>query len=399
MTRIPAAEHGERLTRLEALIAEAGLDVFVVSAADSIHYLTGVVYEPIERPFFILVRPGRPAALLVPALEREHMKEAATVAARDVMTYWEYPAPPGQGWPERLREMLGDAARVGVEPTLSQEIAGELADRGLCTAPLVERLRLVKSPAEVAMIRRAARYADLGVEQLLAASYPGAMVAEGFAGTRAVTLRMAREVEGWDPAISKVIMATWAAPRSAQPHSIPRLDDRLGEGPHVALVLTRVNGYAAECERTYFTAPPSREVRAAFDVMMEARRRAFARVRPGVPCAELDAEINAFLKQEGHDAHRLHRTGHGFGLGNHEGPWVAEGSRDALAEDMVISIEPGIYLPGVGGVRHSDTVLVTARGAEPLTRQPVDLAALDLSQRRSPVARLRGVWIRRALGL
>jgi Xaa-Pro dipeptidase len=143
------------------------------------------------------------------------------------------------------------------------------------------------------------------------------------------------------------------------------------------LVLTRVNGYAAESERTFFTAPPTEEMQRAFEAMREARRRAFAMIRLGLPCSDLDASVNEFLRGEGYfgEEQRLHRTGHGIGLGNHEGPWVAEGSTDVLDENMVVSIEPGIYLQGEhgGGYRHSDTVLVTREGHEVLTRLPSDL--------------------------
>src|SRR5205807_935651 len=111
--------------------------------------------------------------------------------------------------------------QIGVEPTLRQEIAQQLCAHPVRVAPLVERLRLVKSDAEIQMIRRAARYADFGVERLLATSYFGATVAEGFAETRAVTSRIIREVDDWEPLTTKVVMATWAAPGSAMPHSVP----------------------------------------------------------------------------------------------------------------------------------------------------------------------------------
>ena len=101
-------------------------------------------------------------------------------------------------------------------------------------------------------------------------------------------------------------------------------------------------------------------------------------IRPGVACGELDAATNDFLRAEGYagEERRLHRTGHGIGLGNHEAPWVAEGSTDVLAENMVISVEPGIYIKGEGGYRHSDTVLVTRAGCECLTRYPSDIGSL-----------------------
>jgi Xaa-Pro dipeptidase len=134
--------------------------------------------------------------------------------------------------------------------------------------------------------------------------------------------------------------------------------------------------------------------------MLEARSIAFGMIRPGVACGEIDAAVGDFLKAEGYDgeARRLHRTGHGIGLGNHEAPWIAVGSNEVLAENMVISIEPGIYLDGElpGGFRHSDTVLVTGDGFECLTHLPTALGALDQLGWR-PVARLRGLLVRRAL--
>ncbi len=400
MLRISSEEHRRRLESLQAGVAEAGLDLFIVTAFDSLYYLTGAGFEPLERPFFLLIRPRDAPVLLVPKLEHEHMKKARNIAEQDIRTYWEYPAPAGRGWPDAIQQLIGKAKEIGVEPTLPQEIAVELKGYTIRVAPLVERLRLIKSDTEIALIRRAARYADLGVHRLLKASYSGATVAEGFAQTRLVTSRIIREVDDWDPVTTKVVMATWAAPRSAMPHSIPDLNDRLREGPHVALVLSRVNGYSAESERTYFTAPPSGEVRKAFEAMTEARRIAFGMIRPGVQCSEVDAVVNDYLRNKGYSGEdrRLHRTGHGIGLGTHEAPWIAEGSEDRLAENMVISVEPGIYLPGVGGVRHSDTVLVTKDGHETLTRFPVALGSLIIGGWK-PATRIVGRLVRWKLRL
>jgi Xaa-Pro aminopeptidase len=392
---IPRNEYLERLERLRQRVAEAGLDLFIVSSEDSIYYLTGVSYKPLERPFFILVRPSAAPVLLVPALEQQHLRAAPNV--EEVHHYWDYPAPVGQGWADRLLALLGDCRHVGLEPSLSQEVAGRLAHLSPRALPLLEELRRVKSPAEVHMLREAARYADLGVHKLLEASYHGVSELELFSQGRAVQLQIMRE-SGYDVLTSSVLMGSWPAPLSAQPHGVPTIADRLGDGPHIALSFLRVNGYAAECERTYFLSPPRSEEKAAFAAMMEARRRAFALVRPGASCAEIDATTRDFLRQEGYGEHLLHRTGHGFGLGNHEAPWVAEGSTDILAENMFISIEPGIYLPGVGGFRHSDTVRVTRDGHESLTRFPVDLASLTLSAHK-PLHRLKGMMVRRVAGV
>ena len=398
--QISTEEHLHRLRALQRRVKERDLDMFIVSSFESIFYLTGAGFEPLERPFFLLVKAERAPVLLVPKLDQEHMTKACGIDNDNIITYREYPAPTASGWPSRLKEILPERGQIGVEPTVRREITDQLQDFSLRTDPLIEQLRLIKSHAEVEMIRRAARYADFGVQRLLSASYFGATVAEGFAETRTVSAKIIREVENWDALTTKVLMATWPAPRSAMPHSVPALDERLKEGPHVALVLTRVNGYAAESERTYFTTPPSREARAAFAAMTEARRLAFDMIKPGLPCNDLDSAVNDFLSEEGYgdEDQRLHRTGHGIGLGTHEAPWLAEGSEDRLSENMVISVEPGIYLKGNGGIRHSDTVLVTEDGHELLTSFPMQLDSLVI-QGWKPIAQLKGRLLRRSLRL
>lgn len=392
---ITPQEYQSRMTRLQQAVAAEDLDLFLVSAEESILYLTGVSYSPLERPFFILVYPRAEPQLLVPMLERDHLAGAPSVT--QVHAYWDYPAPPGGGWAERLLDLVGDVPALGVETTLPAEILGALTGLNPIVLPLVERLRLVKSPAEIELLRHAARYAGLGVQRALAVAYQGASLLELFGQGRAVQTRMLREV-GYDPLLSSVLVGAWPAPGSAMPHDVPSVAARLREGPHIALALIRVHGYCAECERTAFTVPPGPELRAAFAAMEEARRRAFALARPGFSCAEIDAAALDFLRDEGYGDRLLHRTGHGFGLSTHEGPWVAEGSADLLAPGMLISVEPGIYLPGVGGVRHSDTVLITGDGYECLTRYPTDLQSLTIRGAK-PWARFMGALTRRVAGL
>jgi Xaa-Pro dipeptidase len=392
---ITKQEYLLRMANLQRKTSDKGLEAFLVSSEESIYYLTGVSYRPLERPFFIVVWPASPATLLVPMLEKEHLRAAPNVG--QVLTFWDYPSPAGQGWAERLLEILGRVSLLGIEPSLPQEIFRYLSGFSPQVLPLMEQLRLIKSPDEVRMVRQAARYADLGVEKVIASSYTGVSELELFAQGRAVQLQIMKDTD-YDVLTTNVLVGAWPAPLSAQPHGVPTIADRLKEGPHIALSLLRVNGYAAECERTFFLAPPAPQVQKAFDAMQEARRRAFALVRPGVSCAEIDAVANGFLRQEGYGDQLLHRTGHGFGLGNHEGPWVAEGSKDVLQENMLISLEPAIYLPGVGGVRHSDTILVSNDGYELLTHYPTDREALTIRSSK-PFARLRGVVVRRAVGM
>jgi Xaa-Pro dipeptidase len=386
-------EYLERINRLQKKVSENGLDAFIVSGEGSIYYLTGVSYFPLERPFFIIVKPGTLPVLLVPALEKVHLGQAPNIDK--VYDYWDYPAPSSQGWSERLVQILDGVKKLGVEATLPLEIYGQLAAFTPLALPLVEELRLIKSPAEIEMIRQAAHYTDAGMQLMIKTAYYGVCEIELFSQARTVQMQIMKEV-GYDALTTSVQTGAWPAPLSAHPHEFPSVSDRLWGGPNVAMSFMRVNGYAAECERTFFVAPPASRVKDAFADMTEARNKAFALLKPGVLCDEVDIAANGYLKEKGYGQYLLHRTGHGIGLGNHEGPWVAEASGQVLAENMVISIEPAIYIPDLGGVRHSDTVLITKDGYERLTHHPVDIKSLTITQSK-PVNRLKGSIVRKAL--
>lgn len=390
---ISKAEFLQRMEKLQRKVAENELDAFLVSSEESIYYLIGVSYRPLERPFFIIVHPDRAATLIVPALEEQHLRNAPNVGK--VLSYWDYPAPAGRGWMDLLRQGLEGVARLGIEPSQTQEISWILSHYSPRPYALVEEIRLVKSPAEIEMLRQAARYADLGIKRVIKTSYYGVSDLELFSQGRSVQMRIMKETE-YDVLTTSVLVGAWPAPLSAQPHGVPKLSDRLKDGPHIALALVRANGYAAECERTFFTAHPTQEQVDAFEAMLEARRRAFNLARPGVLCSELDLVAKQYLIDKGYGAYLLHRTGHGFGLGSHEGPWVAEGSQDILRENMLISIEPGIYLPDIGGIRHSDTYLITSSGCEPLTHFPTELKKLVILPFK-PLKRLTGFFMRWAV--
>src|SRR4026207_2366559 len=125
MCHIPVPEYRQRFESLQISVRNAGLDAFIVSAFDSIYYLTGAGFEPLERPFFLIVPADGAPTLLVPKLDHEHMKKAHNIASDQIRTYAEYPAPVGLGWPERLRESIGATNQIGVEPTRRQESAQE----------------------------------------------------------------------------------------------------------------------------------------------------------------------------------------------------------------------------------------------------------------------------------
>ena len=383
-------EFSGRMTRLQQAVEDSGTDVFLVTGQESIYYMTGASYKPLERPFFIIVWPDR-ASLLVPKLEQAHMSKAR--GFDQVEAYWEYPSKPGEGYMDKLAAMLADAKTVGIEPSCKAEVAAYLTGKTVRVLPLVETLRLVKSEAEVAAVRAAAKLADTGIALMRGAAYPGVTPMEEFSVAKKLQTKVVM-TGVYEPLECEFLTACWPAPFSAQPHSIPPLGERLGKGPAQMMCFLRVNGYAAECERTVFVCPPSKEEAELFGHMTAAREAAFALVRPGARAEDVDAAARSYFEKYGLEKYMLHRVGHGIGMGNHEGPWISEGSPHVLAENMIISVEPGLYIPEIGGFRHSDTVLVTKDGYERLTTHPTSLEDVMIRGAKAG-KRLKGALIRK----
>jgi len=391
---MPEMHIGDRIDRVKTELRQKGLDAYIVSTEENIWYLTNLVYKPEERPFFIVVPvDGRPT-LVVPALEERHLGTLPVDCL--VVAYPEFPSQAGAGWADALQSTVGAARSVGIEGKMKAYVSAELRGLSLVVDDIVEGLRLEKSAYEIGMIRKSAGIASSAMERLLKGLYKGASVVESFMASKPVQTALIKSGE-FNPLSTYLLTAAWPSPSSSMPHSVPGLDERYGAGPNVAMCYFRINGYAAECERTFFLEPPSAEDRERFGDMTEARRRAFATLRPGVLCSEIDEAANGFLRAKGYGGNILHRTGHGIGLGNHEEPWLARGDDRPLRENMVVSIEPGIYFDADGGYRHSDTVLITNDGYEILTDFPVSLEESIVHGRL--VSRIKGRIVRSALGL
>ncbi|MEJ6394582.1 Xaa-Pro peptidase family protein [Gymnodinialimonas sp. 2305UL16-5] len=370
-------EYTHRVEALQKQIATARLDAFLVTATDSIYYLTGLRYEPFERVFFLLVRPEGEIEVVTPRIEAENM---GTIPVQHrIVEYTDYPAPAGETYLDALASVLKQTERVGVEPTMEAQLLSALGDWGPEVVPLIERLRLVKSRTEILQIEKAAHYSDLGLRMVMDAAKTGTSVQSGYDCIPALRKAIEDGEGRLDQYTSSIWLGAWASPFSAQPHRFPEPSDMYGPGPIVGLSFLRVNGYSAETERTFFVEKPAAEEAEVFETMRAACAIAYERLRPGVSAHDVDHAVMTFLRREGFGDNLLHRTGHGIGMGGHEGPWVAEGSDDILAENMVISVEPGIYWRGEGGYRHSDTVLITEDGYRKLTEFSDTLDAMTLA--------------------
>jgi len=166
--------------------------------------------------------------------------------------------------------------------------------------------------------------------------------------------------------------------RSSMPHGVAS-DKVMERGDFVTFDFGAMyNGYHSDMTRTIVLSKASDEQKKLYSIVLEAQTRGVAFIREGVTGAEVDAVCRDYIKEQGYGSNFGHGTGHGVGLDIHELPVASPRSKDVLTENMVVTVEPGIYLPGHMGLRIEDTVIVTKEGCEILTQTPKDLIELDV---------------------
>lgn len=282
------------------------------------------------------------------------------------------------GWMEelgsRLEEVVGDGA-VGFESdrvtVRDRKRLDEVAPGTSWTAVegLVEEMRERKSDDEVDRIRSAARLADRVLEEFLPEVEEGATEAE-----LAAELDYRLRIAGSDGVAFDTIVA--AGPRSALPHARPT-GRELRPGDLLLIDFgARVRGYCSDMTRVFCLGAPSEWQRSLHGAVEAARRAALDAVEAGVEAAAVDAAARRALEERSLEEHFGHSTGHGIGLEVHEDPVLSGRSDERLREGHVVTVEPGAYLEGRGGVRVEDDVAVRADGPELLTRSPRGLREL-----------------------
>lgn len=386
-----------RIKNLQLAMKESDYDAYIVTAEEDIWYFTNITYKPEERPFFLIITKyvHHDPILIVPKLEESHVKKG--IFDYEIITYWDYPSPEGENWFDVVNTYLQSFDKIGIENNVTAEVYFKLQAKEIVPSQLVKKQRKVKSAYEIEQITRSASVCDEAIDTILKSVYKGATVVEPFALSRQVQMELIKSQQ-FDPITTSLLSAVWPAPISAMPHSVPELDDRLGDGPNVAMAYYRINGYAAECERTFFLSPPTNEERELFHHMLEARRIALELVTAGMKVADIDGATRAYFEKHGLGDTLLHRTGHGVGVNNHEAPFIAEGSDEVLEENMVITIEPGIYVEELGGFRHSDTLVVLKDGYRLLTKKKISLDDLVITKNNLK-AQLKGKVMQRVLNL
>jgi Xaa-Pro dipeptidase len=379
----PALDLAARIDRLRSVLTAENLDAAVVLAPANIAYLSGFQALLYSRPIYLTIGEGW-TELIVPGLEEEHAGQANAVD--HVTVYYEHPekGQPGENAPDTLAARLQarGVRHVGLEYNVAPIALRERLERdGLTTAdvsPAILRMRLIKEAGEIALMREAAALARIGVMTTLEAAVPGAsQLAIESLGTNAILDAAPRLTPG---ATINLLQFTTSGPETSLPHLITTTRRLTSPDLVIHSRQVSVDGERAELERTFAIGGMDAETRRIFEVAEEAQLAAIAAIGPGVPMREVDRAARAIIQAAGLGDYSIHRTGHGLGIEAHEAPYIRWDVEDPLEVGMVVSIEPGIYIPGLRGARHSDTVVVTAGGHEVITDAPRGADNLILHQ-------------------
>ncbi len=342
----------DRAKELYDLHAESGLSGILIVSPENVRYLTGFAHP---RDAWAWVDEHGVTLLTGPLYENE--LKGSPLPYRILKT---------RDWAEALKSMAN--GRIGFEAD-ALSFAQYRRLQAAWPAELVpledplSPLRIKKSPEEVELIATAARIADQALAEVMPMLRPGTSERE-----IALALECSMKRLGAEGAAFDVIVAS--GERGAYPHA-EASERRLAEGELVTIDWgATYRGYHSDATRTYALGSPPEPSAQILRAVSDAEAAALDAVRPGIKGSELDALARQVLARYGLEDHFIHALGHGVGLAVHEGPRLARGDATLLEPGMVITIEPGVYVPGVGGARVEDLVLVTEEGHRVLTQAP-----------------------------
>ena len=357
-------DYRARQRRLEAALFASGADALLVTHLANVRYLCGFTGSSgmvaLARGRRVLITDGR-----YTTQARQEARGLRVVIARGPLLE------EAAAWLGRQR-----ARRIGVEAQHMTLAARSALVRLLPSKArlkplegLVERQRMIKEPGEVALIRAAVRLGSSLFSRALKVLRPGVTEAE-VAGEIEYAARRA----GAQGMSFETIVA--GGGRSALPHGIASSQPIPNKGFVVLDFGVILGGYCSDMTRTVHMGRAPGKSREMYQVVREAQEKAIAAVRPGVKAGEVDYAARSVLQKAGLGRYFTHSTGHGLGLEIHEPPRLGKGQDEVLEPGMVVTIEPGVYVAGRGGVRIEDVAMVTAGGCEILTPTTKELIEL-----------------------
>ncbi|MBI5238400.1 MAG: aminopeptidase P family protein [Deltaproteobacteria bacterium] len=365
----------KRLEALKTKLVESGLDAFLVTDIRNIRYLSGFTgssaYLAVGRTSACLLTDSRytlqaeeetrGSGIRLKIYKRRGLEEAARRLSSFVCSRVSSRARPSNAGFEGNVLSFDDFTRLkkSVKGAKLKSLPG-----------IVRTLRRSKDVEEIKTIREAARILDAGFAAAKRTLRPG--ISEGHVASIIEAAFKRNGAEG--PAFETIVASGM---RSALPHG--RAGDKLLEkGEFVVIDCgALLQGYNTDETRTFFVGRPGRLHKKVYQAVLDGQTRAIEKIRPGVRASRIDMAARGAISAAGFGKYFVHSTGHGVGLDVHEPPVIGPKSKDVLEEGMVITVEPGIYIPGWGGVRIEDMALVTRSGFELLTNSPRGLGLFD----------------------
>lgn len=353
------------LDKLQTYLGDNKLDAAYISNPMTIAYFTGYEMDPHERIFALLVFKNAAPFIFAPALNVEEAKNSAWDG--DVYGYLDHENP-WQLIADRVNSRIGNVNNFAIEKdhlTVDrlQKLKSAFPNTNFCAdlSGFIAQLRLIKTPAEVEHLKAAGAEADFAFKVGFAALKTG------------VTERSVASQIDYQLQIQHGIMHTsfesivQAGENAANPHLGPTMT-KIKPNELVLFDLGfMAEGYASDSSRTVAFGEPSAKLREIYEVDREAQQAALEAAKPGITAEELDGVARQIIAKAGYGKYFIHRLGHGIGKVVHEKPAIMQGNKLELQPGMCFSIEPGIYIPGLGGVRIEDCGVVTEHGFDTFT--------------------------------
>lgn len=362
------------INRLEKLILSlrtSGLDAVALNPGPTLTYLTGAYFHLMERPIVLLVSRETDPAIVLPRLEILKVEQMPYHV--QAFPYGENPSDWEAVFQKAVKSLGLDGKRIGVEPNRMRLLEFRYVKAGAPesdfpdASDILGLLRLKKDKEEVEIIRKAVRVAQAALEGTIPHIKIGMAEKELASELATQLLRHGSEPElPFSPIVS-------GGPNSANGHAIPG-DRKLQAGDLLVIDYgAKVDGYVSDITRTFAVGEVDAEYEKIHKIVQQANDAGRTAGKPGVTCAEVDKAARAVIESGGYGEYFTHRTGHGIGLEPHEEPYIRGDNMQMLEPGMAYTVEPGIYLPGRGGVRVEDNVVVTGTGSESLSDMTRDL--------------------------
>jgi Xaa-Pro dipeptidase len=352
----------DRLSRLRDAMSARDIAAAAIVPGANLRYLAGLDLHMNERLTVAFFPAEGPPAMVLPALETPRAQAQARAPLR--FYSWDDASGPYEALRRCMADLGLDGRRVAVEYTAMRvlELRGieQTAEvQAEDATPILASLRMVKDADELAAMRAAVRAVEAGLRAAIGQVRAG-MTERELAEIWEREMRMA----GAAPSFSTIIAS---GPHAANPHH-SNGERAFQTGDLIVMDGGALcEGYTSDITRTIALGEPSAELRRVYDLVLAANVAGRAACRPGASGAAIDQAARSVIEAGGYGPQFLHRTGHGLGLEVHEPPYIVAGSDDPLEPGTTFTIEPGIYVAGLGGVRIEDDVVITADGAESLT--------------------------------